>query len=238
MQLPETRPVYLTPEEPCSYLPERLERKLLFPLEPPNLRRDFDGLSRSGWRRSGSWAYRTACRSCRLCIPVRLRVAALEPSRSQARTLRANRDLSVEWIPPVATTELWTLFHRYVVARHGGSMAEMDRGDFEEMIEGSPVETAVAAWRDSAGRLLAAALVDQVSDGFSAVYSFWEIDEGRRGLGTQVVLSMAKEAHRLGLPFLYLGFWIAGSETMDYKARFRPLEAWDGEAWREFRREE
>ena len=132
--------------------------------------------------------------------------------------------------------EQYALFSRYVMARHhDGDMADMDFDDYRAMVEESPVETAIIEFRDDSadGRLVGACLVDWLSSGVSAVYSYFDPQDPRRGLGTYMILWLADAAARRGLPYVYLGYWIADSSKMAYKRAFRPLEFFGPEGWME-----
>ncbi len=111
----------------------------------------------------------------------------------------------------------------------------MDRMSFIEyrgMVENSPVETFTAEFRDPDGELSAAMLIDQVADGLSAVYSFFDPKRSKQALGTYMVLWLIEEARRRDLAYVYLGYWIEGGAKMDYKSRFRPLEVLTARGWR------
>ena len=124
------------------------------------------------------------------------------------------------------------LFRRYVLTRHNdGDMAMMTRRDYTAMVLTSPVDTRVFEFRDAGGSLVAACLTDELGDGFSAVYSYFDPDLPQRSLGSYVVLWLIDEARRRGLPHVYLGFWIEQSPKMSYKSRFRPLEAFGPDGW-------
>ena len=124
-------------------------------------------------------------------------------------------------------------FLRYQRFRHADSdMAAMSYGDYRAMIEDSPVSTRLIELRDGAGALRGACLLDILDDGLSAVYSFYDPEDGNRSLGNHLVLALVDEALARGLPYVYLGYLIAESPKMAYKARFRPLEALDGGTWR------
>jgi arginine-tRNA-protein transferase len=75
-------------------------------------------------------------------------------------------------------------------------------------------------------------LTDRINDGLSAVYSFFDPDEGGRSLGTHMVLRLIEKARLLGLRYVYLGFWIKDSQKMAYKATFPPLEMYTPEGWK------
>ncbi|HJQ57784.1 MAG TPA: arginyltransferase [Vineibacter sp.] len=223
-----------TPALRCPYLPNRFETKLVTELGGPDALDLHDQLTDAGFRRSHHYVYKPLCGSCQACVPVRIPVAAFAPSRSQRRTLLANRDVTGAVVPAMATSEQYALFARYVAARHGdGDMAEMDFDDYRSMIEETPVDTRVAELRDG-GQLIAACLTDWLGNGISAVYSFFDPRLRRRALGVQIVMWLVEEAKRRGLPYVYLGYWIAGSPKMDYKARYSPLETLGAAGWESF----
>lgn len=216
---------FATPTAPCPYLPGRTERKLFTPLVGGDPNRLHDLLSASGFRRSQSIVYKPACDGCRACVPVRIRAADFVASRTQKKIERRNADLVVRAQPPLATAEQYALFRRYQRSRHTDSgMASMDFGDYQDMIEDTTVDTAVVEFRHTDGRLIGACLSDKMGDGFSLCYSFFDPDEPRRSMGSYMVMWHVQEAVRLNLPYVYLGYWIAESPKMAYKANFRPLE--------------
>ena len=223
----------VTTDAPCPYLPGRMERKVVTRLGGPDARRNFDILSRAGFRRSHAIAYRPACAGCQSCVPVRIAAKDFVPSRTLRRIELRNIDLTATLLPPRGTPEQFALFARYLEGRHGdGEMTGMGLADYRSMVEESPVDTRIVEFRDGHGRLLAAVLTDWSADGISAVYSFFDADQPRRGLGNFVVLWLAREAARRGLAYVYLGYWVAGSRKMAYKNRYRPIEAFGPQGWR------
>jgi arginyl-tRNA--protein-N-Asp/Glu arginylyltransferase len=217
---------HVLPETPCPYLPGRRERKLFTDLTGPRGRRLYDKLSQAGFRRSHRFAYRPACSGCQACVPVRIRVADFKPGGTLRRIARRNAGLTVEERPARATLEQYRLFDRYIAQRHGdGDMAAMTFSDYQSMVEETVLDTRMVEFRLPDGRLAAAGLIDWLEDGPSAVYSFFLPELAERSLGSQVILWLASEAARRALPHVYLGYWIADTRKMAYKARFRPLEA-------------
>jgi len=226
---------YRTSALPCPYLPTRLERKLITELAGRDAKPLYDDLCRAGFRRSHHLAYRPACAGCSGCVPVRVAALAFRATRSSRRIARINADLAGREVERRATAEQYRLFLRYERARHAGSeMAAMTYGDYRAMIEDSPIDTRILEFRDAAGRLLGGCIVDALDDGYSAVYSFFEPGLGRRSLGTGMVLWLIELARAEGLPYVYLGYWIADSDKMSYKTRFRPLEALGERGWQPF----
>ena len=227
---------FVTVPAPCPYLPGRQERKVFTRLNGDDPVALNDALTNAGFRRSQGIAYKPACEGCQACVSVRVPVAAFEPSRTQRRILARNTDLTLREQPPLATEEQFALLRHYLEARHpGGGMVEMDALDYAAMIEDSPIETHVAEYRDSSGRLHAACLIDRLGDGLSLVYSFYDPEQPVRSLGTLVVLSQIERARALGLPYVYLGYWIEGCRKMVYKARYQPLEGLGPDGWKPMR---
>lgn len=224
---------YRTAATPCPYLPGKIERKLVTELAGRHAPAFYNELSRAGFRRSHHLAYRPACRGCSACVPVRVPVTDFVETRSLRRIRNLNRDLTRRNVEPDATLEQFRLFQRYQRSRHADSdMAAMTYGDYQAMIEDSPVATMLLGLRDPSGALVGAGLYDPLDDGLSAVYSFFAPEAGKRSLGTFLVLSLVDEARTRGLDYVYLGYWIADSAKMSYKARFRPLEALGVRGWR------
>lgn len=233
--IPLKRPhfFFTTAPLPCPYIQGRLERKIVTELNGPDAEVLHEALSRAGFRRSHSIAYTPACPGCSACIPVRIVASEFRPDRSMRRIEKINHDLEAHRVPARATAEQYRLFARYQEFRHpGGDMALMGFYDYRSMVEDSPIDTFMVEMRRPDGTLTAACLADRMTDGLSAVYSYFEPELASRSLGTQVVLWLVQEAARLGLPYIYLGYWIAESRKMAYKARFQPLEAFGPNGWR------
>jgi leucyl-tRNA---protein transferase len=223
----------VTTDMPCPYLPDRMERKLVTRLAGPDAARHFHILSRAGFRRSHSIAYRPACAGCQACVPVRVVVRGFSPSRTLRRIEARNADLRWSTRPARGTPEQYQLFQAYLEGRHGdGEMAGMSMADFRSMVEDTPIDTRVVEFRDGGGRLVACVLTDWSADGISAVYSFFDPQERTRSLGSYMIVWLVREASRFDLPYVYLGYWVGGSRKMGYKTRFRPIEGFGPEGWR------
>ena len=217
---------------PCPYLSGRTERRLVADISTRRGRISHDTLARAGFRRTQHLCYRPACPSCTACVPIRIAVERFDWTRTFRRTLSRNADLSGARAEARSSREQFELFRLYQGGRHGdGEMALMDYADYADMIERSPIETAVVEYRDPAGVLRAAVLVDHQDDGLSAVYSFFEPGDPSRSLGTFMVLDLVRRARALSLPYVYLGYWIAESPKMSYKTRFQPCEVLLKNGW-------
>jgi arginine-tRNA-protein transferase len=234
---------YLTAPSPCPYLPGQEERKVFTHLVGERAAQLNDLLTHGGFRRSQSIAYRPACETCRACVSVRVIVEDFRPTRSMRRVLERNRDVVGEMRVPVPTSEQYSVFRSYLDARHrDGGMADMTVLDYAMMVEDSHVETRMIEYRRrpadgsnhglGMGRLLSVALTDVLSDGLSMVYSYYDSDESSRSLGTFMILDHIERAHRMGLSYVYLGYWVQGSRKMDYKGRFLPQQRLAPDGWK------
>ena len=216
----------------CPYVGGRAERKLIVELAGAGAADFYDELSRAGFRRSQGFAYRPACPQCLACVPVRIAVERFVHSRSTRRVRNVNRALSGKLIAARATPEQYQLFIAYQRSRHRDSdMATMSYADYRSMVEDTPLRTVVAEFRDADGALVAASLLDRLDDGVSAVYSFYDPADARRSLGTWSILWLVEECRRQGLSHVYLGYWIAESPKMAYKARFPAVERLSAAGW-------
>jgi arginine-tRNA-protein transferase len=216
-----------------------VERKVFTELSGRHASELNEALGRIGFRRSQSVAYRPSCIDCAACVSVRVLAAEFEANSTQRKLLRRHADLEVSACKPWTTDEQYALLRRYLAARHpGGGMAEMDEGDFADMVEQTPVRTYVIEYREPSvdgreGKLVGACLSDQQSDGLSMIYSFFDVGpDARKGLGTFIILDHIVRAARAGLPYVYLGYWVEGSTRMAYKTGFRPLERLGRDGWR------
>jgi leucyl-tRNA---protein transferase len=226
------RQFFATIQVPCPYLPERTEQKLVLELRGHDLAGLHTNLSRAGFRRSHHLAYRPACQACNACVPMRVNTESFHYSRSMRRIWRHQEHLIARFVPPSADAEHFALFQRYVQTRHGDSdMAQMDRAEFSSMMIDSPVDTWVLELRDpETHALVAACLCDRLGDGVSAVYSYFEPDS-KGSIGSHIVLRLIEAMRKVGKPYVYLGFWIDGSQTMTYKRRFPGVEALKDGEW-------
>mgnify|MGYP006266349173 CR=1 FL=1 len=222
---------YVTAAGPCPYLPGRQEKKIFTFLGGDSAAEINSILSRRGFRRSQNIAYLPACDGCSACRPVRI-VADRFDARRWRKPINRNRDLGCRMVPPKVTSEQFSLLRGYLDSRHeGGGMDDMTVLDYQQMVEQTPVDTFILEYRDGDGRLIGCALSDRIEDGLSMVYSFFEPDVPRRSLGSFMIADHVRLARELGLPYVYLGYWVEGSPKMDYKRRFAPLEVLTREGW-------
>lgn len=222
---------YLTAPYPCSYVPERRARSQV---ATPNELVDgaaYSQLIRAGFRRSGLYTYRPQCDHCRACVPVRLAVNEFRPNRSQRRSWKRNQQLKAALCELEFDARHYDLYRHYQASRHAGGGMDQDGEDqYRQFLLQSGVNTLLVEFLD-AGSLRMVSVIDVVEDGLSSVYTFFDPDLPQAGFGTYNVLWQAELCCRMGLPYLYLGYWIAESDKMAYKANFHPLQGFVDRQW-------
>ncbi|UYG06434.1 arginyltransferase [Halomonas sp. M4R1S46] len=225
---------FLTVPHTCSYLAGR-EATTLFldPQESPG-GGVYDALALLGFRRSGRHLYRPHCEGCSACISVRIPVADFASNRTQRKLVRRNADLELRVRPALFDAEHYALYARYIRTRHSdGDMYPPSHEQYRTFLTLDQDYARLLELRLE-GRLLAVSAFDQLEHGLSAIYTFFDPDEPfeRRSLGTFAVLSLVERARQLGLPHVYLGYWIRECRKMAYKQAFQPLEMLEGRHWR------
>lgn len=224
--------LYITAESPCSYFDDRMSSNLV---PDPELRLNmpiYNQLIQHGFRRSGKHCYRPHCHGCRSCVACRLAIEDFVASRSQRRCYKANQDLKLTAVSAGFTDEYFDLYSRYLNSRHtDGSMSNPVEDDFKQFLYCNWSDTQFLELRLN-GVLIAVAVTDIVSDGVSAVYSFFEPKMESRSLGTYCILKQIDYTIELNLNYVYLGYWIENHKKMHYKSNFKPLQKYIDEQWR------
>ena len=229
--LPIAPQFYVTAPQPCPYLEGRMERKLFTALQGDTATKLNDSLSKQGFRRSQNVLYRPSCAECSACMSARIDVSRFEPTRSQRRVKKRAEYLKRRATAPWATEEQYALFRQYLDGRHAtGGMADMDMFEFAAMVEETPIRSRLIEYEDDAG-LHAVCLTDILDDGLSMVYSFFDPALEKLSLGTYIILDHVAIARDLELPYVYLGYWVPGSQKMGYKANFKGLEIYSNDSW-------
>lgn len=227
----KTLQLYLAQTHPCSYLAQRHASSIFIDPAEPVTAHLYSQLIAQGFRRSATHVYRPHCIDCNACISVRIAVDTFTATAAQQKIMRRNQDLTVQ---PVATDfnpEHYALYQRYIEQRHAdGDMYPPSTEQFQSFLTSDLAFARFYEFRLD-GQLLAVAATDVLPTGLSAMYTFFDPDDKRRSLGRHAILWQIQESLRLGLPYLYLGYWIKECQKMNYKTQYQPLEGFINEQW-------
>ena len=222
---------FTTPAHDCSYLQGK-KAITLFADPLARVSKDlYSTLSSVGFRRSGSHIYRPYCQTCTACIPVRIPVRLFQMKRRFRRILKHNADVTMMKVVPELCEEYFDLYDRYISARHSdGDMFPVSRDQFQSfLVKGRP--DAIFIELRTSDKLLVVAVLDELNNGLSAIYSFFDPDEESRAPGVLAILRLIEETQRLKLDYLYLGYWIKQCTKMSYKLSYRPIELYVNNKW-------
>jgi arginyl-tRNA--protein-N-Asp/Glu arginylyltransferase len=228
---------FTTPPHPCAYFPDRVA-KTDYEYVAALSADEFQGRLDAGWRKFGHTLFRPSCPACRACQSIRVPVATFRPDRSQKRAWAANRGVTLTVAEPAVTAEkvaLYDAFHAYQSTGKGWPAHDPESPEsYAESFVSNPV--AVEEWQYRIGtELVGVGYVDRTQGGLSAVYFVYSPAHRHRSLGTFNVLSVLAAARAAGLPQVYLGYFVDGYASLEYKARFRPNDVLEDGRWRAYR---
>jgi leucyl-tRNA---protein transferase len=225
---------FITTPHSCNYLDNRKATSLFAdPIFSKN-KVLYSTLVANGFRRSGEHLYQPYCSECSECVPVRISVNEFKPRRHQKRTWKNNQDLSVTQLTAEFNEEHFQLYKKYLSMRHpDGGMDKPNRDDYKNFLWSSWSETCLFEFKLDK-KLIAVAVVDQLEDAFSAVYTFFDPDSQQRSPGKHAILYLIEQTRLKGYSWLYLGYWIADCNKMKYKIEYRPVECFISGEWKKF----
>lgn len=224
---------FRTPSHACSYLEDKRASTLFVDPKAVMDQHVYSELSQMGFRRSGDYLYRPHCDGCQACIPARVRVNDFRLKRRHRRVLAKNAGWQCTEEPARYTREVYALYARYIEARHGdGDMYPPSEEQFSNFLLCDWADTSFYCFREQ-GLLRAVAVTDHLSDGLSAVYTFFDPALADNSPGVQSLLTQIELTRQQGLPYLYLGYWISGCQKMKYKSEYQPLEILQRGKWQE-----
>lgn len=227
----QTLAFYATPEHDCSYLEGRKATTMFVDPKAEVSTELYTELSRFGFRRSGNHYYRPHCTDCHACVPIRIPVDQFKPSRSQKRVIAQNRGTFAQSLKADFHEDHYLIYEKYIIERHkDGDMYPPGREQYRSfLVDGHHSTRFIEFSIDN--RPIGIAVIDELLDGLSAIYTFFDPDYERLSLGTYAVLWQIEEAKKRGLPFIYLGYFIRQCQKMNYKTKFRPFQARIDERW-------
>ena len=235
MSLPNDAPLqklqfYVTTPYACGYLPKKLAQSLIAAPQHLVNAEVYNGLIQQGFRRSGKFAYRPHCELCNACVPVRVILNKFAPTRSQKRARKQHDDLTVRILPLGFEEHHFALYAQYQAQRHAtednlNEKADTDEAEqYRQFLCKSNVESLMIEFSNTNAQVKIVSVVDIVKDGISAVYTFYDANDTKASFGTYSIIWLTEWTKSLGLPFLYLGYWIKDSQKMAYKQKFQPQE--------------
>lgn len=207
----------------CSYLPGLTateEAWLAWQVKPAA----YHELMDRGFRRSGNILYRTACNACRKCVPIRVPADEFKPSKSQRRVLRRGADVSMTVREPELTEEKHDAYQRYLFAQHRRSPQGSDIESLREFLYSSCVDSIEIEYRDRVERLIGVSICDISERSLSSVYHYFDPQQAWRSPGVYSALREIELCREMGIPYYYLGYWVEGCKSMDYKRGYNPHE--------------
>lgn len=194
----------------------------------------------AGFRRCGDLYYRTCCKECRECIPIRIPVQDFKASKSQTRIIKNNSDIEILSTPLNYSSEKNELYIQYQKSRHkeeNYSDQELTSIMNEQMLSDSGCSFEMDLILNS--KIMGFMTVDCGTNTLSAVYSAFDTNFPKRSLGKYFILSLIDLAKKSNFSYVNLGYYIQNCGKMNYKSEFKPFEIFDFEKgeWSTYRDE-
>lgn len=232
--IPNNLAFYASEPHQCNYLPDKQALTVFADPSVPMTTAIYSRIIEYGFRRSGEYVYIPKCPDCNACISIRLPVNEFVPNRNQRRVINKNSDLSVHPHEATFNDEHYQLYRTYIHSRHnGGGMDNPSTGDYLKFLSSSWSDTLFYEIR-LLDQLIGVTVADRLHTGLSAVYTYFDPNQEKRSPGSYAILWLIEEARRLGLSWVYLGYYIPNCQKMNYKERYRPLEAFVSGHWRKY----
>ncbi|MAR78881.1 MAG: arginyltransferase [Rhodospirillaceae bacterium] len=226
---------YKTPQTTCPYLPNKKEQLIFTHLDDLDSDLTHDFMAKSGFRRSHGILYKPDCNNCNACMPIRINAKKFNFSKKYLRVLNKNTEITSKDVRLLGSIEQYELFNKYQKTRHkNGNMSLMQFKEYKSMVEDSPVNTILIEYRNNKDELLAVSLTDQLFEGYSMVYSFFDPKEKKKSLGNFMILDHINRARQNNYSYIYLGYYVKNCSKMSYKKNFKPLEILQNNNWDEF----
>lgn len=223
--------LYLGQPHPCSYLAGRSANSIFIDPEVQLTAELYSQLIEQGFRRSAEHIYRPHCSPCTACISARIAVDNFQATAAQKKIMRRNHDITVQAVGSEFNEERYALYQRYIEQRHAdGDMYPPSVEQFQSFLSSDLDFVRFYEFR-AAEQLLAVAVTDVLPTGLSAMYTYFEPKDTRRSLGRYAILWQIQESLRLGLPYVYLGYWVKDCQKMNYKTQYQPLEGFIDQHW-------
>ncbi|MBD23154.1 MAG: hypothetical protein CL572_05785 [Alphaproteobacteria bacterium] len=217
----------------CSYKSGRKEKRLYINLLNSDKTNSLiSDLTKNGFRRSFDHMYIPICEACNLCIPSRINLEKFKLSKSNKRNMKINRDLELIPASKSFNNERYKLFKEYCSKRHAESkMGDMSLREFNSFFYDHKNKTEIFDLIDSSKKLYGSILLDVLNNGYSAVYSFFNANLYKRGLGKNLIIQTILKLKNKNISHLYLGYWVKDSDKMNYKILFNNIELFKNGEW-------
>lgn len=197
---------------------------------------DFDFMLHSGWRHFGYYFFMPNCGVCESCTPIRTLVNDFKASKSQRRNLnKNNRDIKFQVSDLVYSQEIFNIYKKHSKVKFDMESNEKDFKEsfFSDALSGGSKMSLFTL----ENKLVGVGFIDVSATGVSSVYFCYDTDYSGLGLGVYSVLKEIEYAKKLGKDHYYLGYYIEGNRSMEYKKRYTPCESlnWKTSNWEPFK---